>query len=55
MKFSENSMSLATVIVIVTVTGVTLGSANTDIFLGNQVHCTTTTTTTANDPGFNTT
>ena len=38
MKFSENSMTVATAIVIVTVTGVTLGSANTDIFLGNQVH-----------------
>jgi hypothetical protein len=40
MKFSENSMSLATAIVIVTmtVTGVTLGSVNTDIVLGKQVH-----------------
>ena len=38
MKFSENSMSLAAAIVIVTVTGVTLGSTNTDIFPGNQVH-----------------
>lgn len=38
MNFSENSLTIAIVIAIVTMSGVTLESANTDKFLGNQVH-----------------
>ena len=38
MIFAENSLTIAIVIVMVTVSGVMLESANTDQFLGDQVH-----------------